>query len=483
MRWPWQKKTEDRQERRQLPAPDPQRHSSSGVRWRNGRPYSSEIEDSDAHRWAVRACRMLASDPKIAQASSRLRSAIESARWTVVPGGESEAAIRNAEYIRGALGLDGYSPRLLRGDWREQVRRMSGFAAIGYAVLEEIYYRASDGAVYLAELADIDPASVRDWVRDEGTGEIVGMRQRIDWGDAATDHYLPAHKGVVVTHGRVGDALEGVGILRRCAPWVDAKARLLEALTDGTDRWAIPVPIVRVDRAALESGGYTDDEQQTLIATAQDAAAAFAAGDVDYLTAPAGVDAEIYGGGTYSPAPVLAAIEHCNEEIAAAWDSTAQELGLSRSGARSVGEIHQEAWRALVVSCLDEIESAINGADRPFGGLVYRLIAVNFYNGASIPGDELPQVVHRGVEVDAIRDALGVLPSLVAGGLLTPDDQIERRVREVLGIAAPAPARSWQERRASVGSVGSTSDLRASEGGRPRQDEITPSSYDAEKGE
>ena len=64
-----------------------------------------------------------------------------------------------------------------------------------------------------------------------------------------------------------------------------------------------------------------------------------------------------------------------------------------------------------------------------------------------MPATKLPRLRHVGLEVDGLADALGTIPTLVGAGILTPDDQLERRVRRLLGLRErPGPAREWSDR-------------------------------------
>ena len=158
--------------------------------------------------------------------------------------------------------------------------------------------------------------------------------------------------------------------------------------------------------------------------------------------------------------------------MASAFVANFAEMGSSDVGARSIGEIHWDAYKASIANYLDVIASQLSGPSRAGGGTISRLLQMQpgWYSG-EVPSEEMPCLCHLGVEVDGLRDALGVLPSLVAGGIVTPDNELEDRVRRLLGLKSIAPIRSWQERLAEVGSV--RDDIPKSQGGRPSDNEIT----------
>ena len=70
------------------------------------------------------------------------------------------------------------------------------------------------------------------------------------------------------------------------------------------------------------------------------------------------------------------------------------------------------------------------------------------WNYGYIDPSKLPRLTHTGLDTDDLAESLGVLPGLVQSGLLTPDDDLERAIRERLGAGElPEIAeRSPQER-------------------------------------
>lgn len=479
MRWPWSKKKKV-PEPLPLPAeiPPEKRVSTPGTRWCAGRPIPAESLDRPrGHEWAILVAQMLASDPKLADAALQLQNQMLAAAWYVVPGGDSPIAQRNADFVREALGLDGRAGHLREGTWEDQVRKLVRYPLLGFQVVEEVWYvDQTTGAVWLSELGDIDPASIWKWVRDPQDGELLGLEQRIDWSSAVAQHpdrVLPARKALIVTHRKVGDDVEGCGLLSPCLPWWRLKMTLIDALGDGVAQWASPIPVMRVDRRSLEESGYSITEQEPLLQTAREFGDAFSNGSARYLVAPAGIDPEIYGGGAYDPTALCSAIDHCNREMASAFIANFAEMGATDVGARSIGEIHWDAYKASIANYLDVIASQLSGPSRPGGGTISRMLQLQpgWYPEGEPPFEELPRLQHRGVEVDGLRDALGVLPALVAGGIVTPDQELEARVRRLLGLRAAAPERPWQERLAEVGSV--RDDIPRGQGGRPSNETIT----------
>ena len=74
------------------------------------------------------------------------------------------------------------------------------------------------------------------------------------------------------------------------------------------------------------------------------------------------------------------------------------------------------------------------------------------WNYGLVDPSKLPRLTHTGLDTDDLAESLGMLPGLVQAGLLTPDDELERAIRERLGAGdLPEDAqRSALERTASL---------------------------------
>jgi hypothetical protein len=105
------------------------------------------------------------------------------------------------------------------------------------------------------------------------------------------------------------------------------------------------------------------------------------------------------------------------------------------------------------VEDVEALAEAINGQWRPGGGLIGAMMALNF---PSLPPHMHPRLVATGLEPDALAEALGQLPALASGGVLTLGNADEDRVRGVLGLdlLPESDYRSPVERAASGGPGG-----------------------------
>ena len=182
-----------------------------------------------------------------------------------------------------------------------------------------------------------------------------------------------------------------------------------------------------------------------MIDDAEAQAQAFISTEQSYLVQTGAVAFEAYSAQSNFTAAPLEVITKCDAQISAAFLAQFADLGNTETGARSVGEIHLSVFRRAAINLCDIVASQINGVDRRGAGTVGRLIRWNF--GAVDPS-KLPRLTHTGLDTDDLAESVNALPALVTAGLLTPDDELERAIRDRLGAGElPEDAqRSAQER-------------------------------------
>ena len=415
-------------------------------------------------QWIRTAMTMLSTDPKISGYASALRHSILSATWTIEPGDESAEALLMADRVRDALGLDGHLCHLASGSFEHEVAKVVDYALYGRYVVEEIWQTDGDGRVWLYGLGDIDQRTIGLERRDPATAILTGIEQT-PFDGLGGCVVLPSTKVQIYTYRGQGDETLGVGLLRPAYQWWALKNSLIHSLDAGAHRWAIPTPMVTFDRELLRSL-YTDTEIRSFSENVGKWAEQYSAGETGFVQTPAGINLTLYGG-TFDPSRMITAIQTCDQEISSAFLTTWMELGLGEVGSRSVGEIQWNAYKASISNYLDAIAAVWNGPNRPGGGTIARLLLQQFA-ADEIPPELLPRLRHRGVSVDAFRDLIGVLPQLVTANLVTPTDDLERRIRREVGLdPLSTPQRDPEERLGTAEGQPISVAVRESQGGRP----------------
>jgi len=177
--------------------------------------------------------------------------------------------------------------------------------------------------------------------------------------------------------------------------------------------------------------GLSDADINAMIDDAESQAQAFLSAEQSYL-----IENDVISFDNYAAAPNLYAqgpldiIRECDNQISQAFLAQFANLGISDTGSRSVGEVHLSVFRRAAINLCDLVAAAVSGVDRSGGGTIGRLIAWNY---GPVAASKLPRLTHTGLDTDDLAESLGMLPQLVAAGLLTPDDNLERAIRERLG--------------------------------------------------
>ena len=387
--------------------------------------------------WVQEAEEMLRTDPIVRRSWHMLRQTLLSASWRWVPGIEGDQVAEElARFANECWGLDGHSGQMVNS-WEEQLAYLFEFVPLGYRYAEEIYRVGPDSEgrvrVWLSHYADREPSAHQKWLSRDNQ-HLDGVIQNTV-GMTYTPEPIPANKLLLLTLNKTGSNFEGVGMLRPVWWWWRTKQRVANLMCVGLDRWAVPTPKVKVDRSQAEQLGLTDGDIDAMINDAEGQAQSFinADGPINIIT-------------------------KCDSQIAAAFLTQFADLGNTETGARSVGEIHLSVFRRAAINLCDIIAAQVSGADRRGGGTIGRLIRWNY---GSVDPSKLPRLTHTGLDTDDLADSMAMLPNLVTAGLLTPDDELERALRDRLGAGdLPEEAqRSSIERTASIGGGGGIASL------------------------
>lgn len=412
--------------------------------------------------WVSEAEEMLRTDPIVRRSWHMLKQTLLSAAWRFEPGVENDPVANElAAFMNEAFGFDGYAGQM-SSSFEDQLAYLLEFIPVGYRYAEEVYRVGTDtrgrARIWLDHYADREPSAHNRWLSRDNQN-LDGVLQNTV-GITHTPEPIPANKLLLLTLNRTGSNFEGVGMLRPVWWWWRTKQRVSNLMCIGVDRWAIPTPVVKVDRSQAESLGLTDGDIDAMIDDAEAQAQAFISTEQSYLVQTGAVSFEAYSAQSNFTAAPLEVITKCDAQISAAFLAQFADLGNTETGARSVGEIHLSVFRRAAINLCDIVASQINGVDRRGAGTVGRLIRWNF---GSVDPSKLPKLTHTGLDTDDLAESINSLPTLVTAGLLTPDDELERAIRDRLGAGdLPEDAqRSAMERtlQASKGGGGAIASL------------------------
>lgn len=411
--------------------------------------------------WVTEAEEMLRTDPIVRRSWHMLRQTLLSASWRFEPGIENDTvAQRLADFANECFGFDNYAGQMTVS-WEDQLSYLFQFIPLGYRYAEEIYRVGPDSKgnirVWLDHYADREPSAHQKWLSRDNQ-HLDGVLQNTV-GLTYTPEPIPANKLLLLTLHKTGSNFEGVGMLRPVWWWWRTKQRVANLMCVGLDRWAVPTPKVKVDRSMAEQLGLTDGDIDAMIDDAEAQAQNFISAEQSYLVENGAVSFDTYAAqpNLYASGPIEI-ITKCDSQISSAFLTQFADLGNTETGARSVGEIHLSIFRRAAINLCDLVASQVSGVDRRGGGTIGRLIRWNF---GTVDPSKLPKLTHTGLDTDDLAESLGMLPGLVQSGLLTPDDELERAIRERLGAGElPEDAqRSSLERTSNLSGSGGVASL------------------------
>ena len=383
--------------------------------------------------WVREAEDMLRTDPVVRRSWHMLRQTLLSATWRWESAMDGNPICEElARFANEAYGFDGYAGQMSQS-WEEQLSYLLEFVPLGYRYAEEVYKVGpdSDGKikVWLEQYADREPSAHLRWLSRDNQ-QLDGVLQHVV-GVGKVPEPIPSNKLLLLTLNRTGSNFEGSGMLRPVWWWWRTKQKVSNLMCVGVDRWAVPTPRVKVDRSVAEMQGLTDSDINAMIDDAEAQAQAFLSAEQSYL-----IDNPVVSFDQYAATPNLYAqgpldiIRECDNQISQAFLAQFANLGITDTGARSVGEVHLSVFRRAAINLCDIVASAVSGVDRRGGGTIGRLIRWNY---GPIDPSHLPRLVHTGLDTDDLAESLAMLPQLVTAGLLTPDNELERAIRERLG--------------------------------------------------
>lgn len=392
---------------------------------------------------------MAATDPVLAGQIAMIEESARPARFTVAPRNPTQAAGRIADFVAWALDLS--SPGRMTRPLTQCATELLLYAPFGFAYSEPIWGVETVKAgrwkgaarIVLRDLKFCDQSAHDQWVLSDDHRELAGITQhppyggyarpagnrRVPWSQVMGQTVTPRSKLVLVTHRGRGHNFEGLGMLRPCVQLWRLKNLVLDSMAVANEKWAIPTPVVEIDREAATRLGYTPAQTDAAIDAASTALESYGAGRLKYMRSTPAVKFSTFGDGQIDSRQAIEVVKLCDRQMTMAFAGQFATLGIGDVGSRSVGEIHRTMHARTVGKLMDHLTDALNR------DVVYPLVAWNF--GKEIADDLCPSLRHHDVDEGLIAGALGTLAPLIQAGALKPTQAFRRLLlRELAGPTA-----------------------------------------------
>jgi hypothetical protein len=269
----------------------------------------------------------------------------------------------------------------------------------------------------VVDLAPRLPRTFYRWIEDPTTGKLAFLQQFAPKHGQYGFWNIPAANLALHVRAREGNNYYGRSVLRTSYPHWWWKQQLYRIDMIGHDRFHVGIPRAKLT-ADYQAGTAPLDKLEATLKGLR-------SHDRAYMVQPFGVEYDIYGardsagGGTSG---ILQSIEHHNLMIARNILQSFAAQGEQRHGSFGAAHVTSEAYFKALEGESQEIGSELKQA------VVKRLCDLNF----DMRGRKYPQIACSditAVDFSQLAAALGVLAEK---GIVTPDDDLEAWVRDLI---------------------------------------------------
>lgn len=384
---------------------------STGTDIQSGYLFEEYLNDLQGTRAADTFDKMRRSDPKVKMILSAMKNPIKSATWEVNQIGEEtrEGEIQKA-FIEKIL-FDG-----LNKTWKSFLHEALSMIDFGYSLFEVTYSAVLNDEVFgsyngIRSLAFRSQRTIERWDINRH-GELECVEQQA-FGDHQKVTRIPAKYLLHFALEKEGDNFEGISILRPAyGPWL-RKNTFLKLIAAGIEKYAIPIPILKVPEGKQGSKEYKK---------ALESMRKYVSHQCNYLTVPFGWEIELKNN-PFDASKIRDVIDAENVEIVNAALANFLELGQSGSGSYALSFDLSDFFLGGLEYVAEQICETLNQQ------LIPALINLNF-------ADQKPLVQ---LECSGISDRAGeefskIVLNLVNSGTLSPDDRLEDNLRKRFGL-------------------------------------------------
>lgn len=360
--------------------------------------------------------KMRRSDPQIKRVLNAIQTPIQGATFTFTPiDAKDEKQVHQAKFktalLYDYLGLsdDGISGTKFTG----KIFEILSYLAFGFALFEPIYAvedtKEFGSVIVLKDLLFLKQKTIHEWnIKD---GALKSVRQVVNQSSDNSDKIVDVSGFLLFTNDREGDNYEGVSILRSCYGSYLRKELFYKIDMIGIEKMAIGTPVAYVNDSL-----YKNEKEMEAIKSVLESLTAH---EKQYVILPASMKD---GGftiekGQYDSTAVNASIDRENMEIIGVVLASFMDIGTMRAGGNSQST-------TLYQMFMDSIDHIIWYICESIGPLLHQIYTWNFGE----PDVNLPM---QGINVSKKnqREIAEILAIYVKAGLLTPDRNIEEKVR------------------------------------------------------
>lgn len=309
--------------------------------------------------------------------------------------------------------------------WDDFLGEVSTTVQFGWSYFEKVLKRRDDGRIGIRKLAIRSQDSLQRWEFNED-GDVTGMHQQ-DMYAGAGPVFIPLSRSLLFRTTSRKNNPEGRSLLRNAyRSWFFVK-RLQEIEAIGIERDLTGLPVIELP-PDLMSARPTPD-QRALRQDFEKKVSQIRRDERDGVVIPSELNGDgkptgyklrlLSTGGTRAIDPGKAIVRY-EQRMAMTLLAEFLFLGMQDVGARALAEEKTSTFGTALAGLMEGIASVVNRK------LIPEVMALNGFCR-----EECPKMVVGEIATPDLK-ALGELISkLVGAGVITPDDALERKVREI----------------------------------------------------
>jgi hypothetical protein len=351
---------------------------------------------------------MLKGDATVRAAYLAVTLPVMSANWYIVtPKGmeEDKASVEMKEFIDNAMFHD------IGGNWTQFLREVLKYLGYGSQVFEKVFKIRDDGKIGWEKFAVRLPKTIYKWTI--GDGKTPGITQLLPVGGIRE---IEDWKLIKFVNEQEGINFEGQSIFRAAYKHWYFKENYYKIDSIAQERQGLGIPVVHVPPGATAEDRAAVEEMLKNLRVNEQAHVQLPVGfTMEYL------DMKING--TKNPKDMIL---HHDRQISKSVLAQFLELGGTAGGSFALSANQSELFLLSIQSVAKYIQEKMNEA-------IKELIDLNFPGTTDYPALEVGRI--GTIDFKALADALW---RLTQGGLLVPDDDIEKYLRNAMDLPEAA---------------------------------------------
>lgn len=302
-------------------------------------------------------------------------------------------------------------------NFHDLLRQLLTMFDFGHSVFEKVFEPTEFNGKYrtgIAKIASRKQTTIYSWLMRDGN---PGITQQTP----GNTYDIPMDKLMVFTNDKEGDNYEGISLLRYVYKDWDIKDKLTIVNAMALEKMAVGIPVISEDPAAQVAVNPTD------IAAAEAAMREFRANESGYIKTPKGLIVQMLDMKSNTTKDVLPTLNYLDSRIAKSVLAGFMELGgSSGSGAKALAGDLTSLFMKSEEAVANTIKATI------MEQLVHQLCNFNF---SSLPNG-YPELTYGNIGDEDLTIFSTAVNQLMTAGALTPDVEMEDRIREIMRFPA-----------------------------------------------